>query len=49
MKELNVFLGRNCVGVLGLDSNGGFCFQYASAWIDRPDAFSGWVILRIEF
>jgi len=38
MKELNVFLGRNCVGVLGLDSNGGFCFQYASAWIDRPDA-----------
>jgi len=38
MKELNVFLGRQYVGVLGLDAGGRFRFQYEPAWLDRSEA-----------
>ena len=38
MKELSVFLGRQRVGVLGLDTGGRFRFQYQPAWLERSEA-----------
>ncbi len=37
-KNLNVFLGGDLVGMLEQDASGTTRFQYAPAWLDKPDA-----------
>src|ERR1700730_171448 len=38
MKRLVVYLNGDPVGTLGQDNSGPLWFQYASAWLDKPNA-----------
>ena len=39
MEKLNVFFGQTLAGILHLDRNRSFSFQYSKNWLDAPDAF----------
>jgi len=39
MESLNVFFEQTLVGIIKLDHNRSFSFQYSKNWLDAPDAF----------